>query len=88
MLLATLSRSCTLAPAAIQAIIAAMATCVHHTSMKKFIRSAVSLCSPQDEIDAWSRKTVDNLLREPCVSKPVSVLVPSAHGRTGHSSTS
>lgn len=67
MLFATLSYNSALTPAAVKAVVAAMAACVRHVTMKTFIRGAIAFCSPQEHVDAWPRNVIEPLLGQPYV---------------------
>ncbi|KAF8901036.1 armadillo-type protein [Gymnopilus junonius] len=64
-LLASLSQKCDFAPAALRAIVAAMASSAHVARADQFMKSLIAVCEAQDELDEFTDGTLKALLRMP-----------------------
>ncbi|KAG6888637.1 hypothetical protein C0992_007989 [Termitomyces sp. T32_za158] len=68
-LLAALSHKCRIAPAALSVILNAMTTCAENVVPQQYISAILSVCEPQDELEGFSKATVQAILRIPNVAK-------------------
>ncbi|KAF8064012.1 hypothetical protein FPV67DRAFT_198389 [Lyophyllum atratum] len=68
-LLSALSQKCHISPAALNAILSAMTSCVEQVSAKQYTNTVLSVCEPQAELERFSDGTSKAILRIPNIDK-------------------
>ncbi|KAF7977911.1 hypothetical protein HWV62_2480 [Athelia sp. TMB] len=74
-LLSTLSAKITLAPAALKAVIGAMAGVASRVATGQFLRAAVAVCEPQSQVEAWGENIIKNILKLTDIGKEVGAAI-------------
>ncbi|KAJ7222324.1 hypothetical protein GGX14DRAFT_663256 [Mycena pura] len=72
-LMSALAQVCLLTPAALKAIIAAMANCARRVATKQFVNAVVSVCEAQAELAAFTDGTCKSVLRLPNIKEELRI---------------
>jgi U3 small nucleolar RNA-associated protein 10 len=64
-LLSALSRKCQIAPAALKAVVGAMANCADNVSPTQFTNAVLAVCEQQPQLERFSDGTVKTIIRIP-----------------------
>ncbi|KAG5718058.1 U3 small nucleolar RNA-associated protein 10, partial [Termitomyces sp. T112] len=68
-LLAALSQKCRIAPAALSVVLNAMTNGAENILSQQYINAILSVCEPQDELEAFSEATLEAMLHIPNIEK-------------------